>query len=144
MGCSDSKQIWPAASIDTDFSQKDKHFVFEDPKTQSREPMATAVSTQEWLDALVRARDLAVFTQERYTHNNYSENDSLNMSSSALSSQPSLNIIDQPTDLSPHSATHSHSGRGILHKQHSADGESLKNRKRFSKRQSKSGLTAVF
>ncbi len=125
-------------------SQKDKRFVFEEIRIPSKEPVATAVSTQEWLDALVRARDLAVLTQERYQNNSYSENNSLNMSSSALSSQPSLNMVDQPTDLSPHSAAHSHSGRGILHKQHSADGESLKNRKRFSKRQSKSGLTAVF
>jgi 3-phosphoinositide dependent protein kinase-1 len=101
--------------------------------------MATAVSTQEWLDALVRARDIAISLQER-NNANYSENDSLNISSSALSSHPST--IDLPTDLSP--ANLGHSGRGILHKQHSADAESLKGRKRFSKRQSKSGLTAVF
>ena len=115
--------------------------MFEDTKTQTKEPMATAVSTQEWLDALMRARDLAISLQERNT-GNYSENDSLNISSSALSSQNSA--IDQPTNLSPHSASHGHSGRGILHKQHSQDAESLKGRKRFSKRQSKSGLTAVF
>ena len=103
--------------------------------------MATAISTQEWLDSLVRSRDIAISLQER--HGNYSENDSLNISSSALSSQPST--IDQPTDLSPHSASHGHSGRGLLHKQQSADdAASLKGRKRFSKRQSKSGLTAVF
>jgi 3-phosphoinositide dependent protein kinase-1 len=125
----------------TDLHQKDRHFVFEDSKPPSREPMATAVSTQEWLDALVRARDLAVSLQER-NNNSYSENDSLNISSSALSSVPST--IDQPTDLSPHSASHGHGSRGILHKQHSVDAESMKGRKRFSKRQSKSGLTAVF
>jgi 3-phosphoinositide dependent protein kinase-1 len=114
--------------------------VFEDPKPQSKEPMATAVSTQEWLDALVKARDLAITIQEQSGNQNYSENDDLNMSSGQLSSHPST--IDQPTDLSPQS--HSHS-RGILHKQQSTnDGESLKGRKRFSKRQSKSGLTAVF
>jgi 3-phosphoinositide dependent protein kinase-1 len=103
--------------------------------------MATAVSTQEWLDALVRARDLAILMQER-NNNNYSENDSINISSSALSSHPST--IDQPTDSSPHSTGHGHLSRGILHKQKSGEAESLKGRKRFSKRQSKSGLTAVF
>jgi 3-phosphoinositide dependent protein kinase-1 len=121
-------------------SQRDRHFVFEDPKPQSKEPMATAVSTQEWLDALVKARDLAISIQEQSGNQNYSENDDLNMSSGQLSSHPST--IDQPTDLSPQA--HSHS-RGILHKQQSTnDGDSMKGRKRFSKRQSKSGLTAVF
>jgi 3-phosphoinositide dependent protein kinase-1 len=99
--------------------------------------MATAKATQEWLDVLGRAKDIAM-----QQNNNYSNDDSLNISSSALSSHAST--IDQPTDLSPHSANQSHSGRGILHKQHSGDAESLKGRKRFSKRQSKSGLTAVF
>lgn len=103
--------------------------------------MATAVSAQEWLDALVRAREIAISLQN--SGNNYSADDSLNLSSSGLSSHAST--IDQPTDLSPHSAGHGHSGRAILHKQQSGgDAESLKGRKRFSKRQSKSGLTAVF
>jgi 3-phosphoinositide dependent protein kinase-1 len=102
--------------------------------------MATAVSTQEWLDALVKARDIAIAIQEERGNQNYSENDDLNISSGQLSSHPST--IDQPTELSP--AAHGHS-RGMLHKQQSAnDGDSLKGRKRFSKRQSKSGLTAVF
>jgi len=103
--------------------------------------MATAVSAQEWLDALFRAKEIATSSQS--LNNNYSTDDSLNLSSSALSSHAST--IDQPTDLSPNAGNHSHSGRTILHKQHSGgDAESLKGRKRFSKRQSKSGLTAVF
>ena len=105
--------------------------------------MATAASAQEWADSLVKARDLAISQQERNA--SYSENDSLNISSSALASQPSA--IHQSTDLGPHSGSHGHSGRGMLHKQQSGgDAESLKgpSRKRFSKRQSKSGLTAVF
>lgn len=119
--------------------KRDRHFIFEDPKPASKDPMATAVSAQEWLDALVRARDLAISLQER--HNNYSTDDSLNLSTSALSSHAST--IDQSPDLSPHPGAHP--GRAMLHKQHSGgDAESLKGRKRFSKRQSKSGLTAVF
>jgi 3-phosphoinositide dependent protein kinase-1 len=100
--------------------------------------MATAIVAQEWLDMLARAQDFAM----QQNNNSYSNDDSLNLSSSALSSHAST--IDQPTDLSPHSAGQSHSSRGILHKQHSGDADSLKGRKRFSKRQSKSGLTAVF
>lgn len=106
----------------------------------SKEPMATAVSTQEWLDALVKARDIAITLNEQSGSRHYSENDDLNMSTGQLSSHAST--IDQPTDLSPSGPGHH---RGILHKQQSTnDGESLKGRKRFSKRQSKSGLTAVF
>jgi len=121
--------------------QRDKHFVFEDPKPPSNEAMATAVSAQEWLDALVRAREMA--TSQQSSNHNYSTDDSLNLSSSALSSH--ANTIDQSTDLSPHSVGLGGAGRAMLHKQHSGgDSESLKGRKRFSKRQSKSGLTAVF
>ncbi|KIX99825.1 uncharacterized protein Z520_04461 [Fonsecaea multimorphosa CBS 102226] len=122
---------------------KDRHYVFEDPKPQSGDQMSTAVAAQEWLDALGRAREIAISLQLQNANNTYSSDDALNLSSSALSSHAST--IDQPTDLSPHSVNQSHSGRGILHKQHSGgDAESLKGRKRFSKRQSKSGLTAVF
>lgn len=116
--------------------------MFEDQNVKSGEQLATAASAQEWLDTLVRARDIAISLQNQSSNNNYSTDDSLNMSSSGLSTRGS--ILDQPTDLSPPSAGHGHSQRGILHKQHSADADSLKGRKRFSKRQSKSGLTAVF
>ncbi|RMD44416.1 hypothetical protein DV735_g756, partial [Chaetothyriales sp. CBS 134920] len=121
---------------------RDRHFVFEDVKANAKEPMATAASAQEWADSLVKARDLAISQQERTPL--YSGDDSLNISSSALSSQPST--IDQPTELTPPTGGHSQSSRSVLHKPHSggADTDSLKGRKRFSKRQSKSGLTAVF
>ena len=69
--------------------------------------------------------------------------DSLNMSSSALSSH--ANTLDRSSDFdtSPGDSTSHH--RGGLHKQHSGnDADSIKGRKRFSKRQSKSGLAAVF
>ncbi|KAL6246662.1 serine/threonine protein kinase [Rhinocladiella similis] len=120
---------------------KDRHFVFEDPKPPSNEQMATAISAQEWLDALARAREIAISLQN--SNNTYSNDDTLNLSSSGLSSHAST--MDRTSDLSPPSVNHGHSGRMMLHKQHSGgDAESLKGRKRFSKRQSKSGLTAVF
>lgn len=91
----------------------------------------------------MRAREIAISLQTQNSNNNYSTDDSLNISSSALSSHAST--IDHATDMHPPSGSHGLSGRGILHKQHSGgDAESLKGRKRFSKRQSKSGLTAVF
>ena len=96
------------------------------------------MSAQEWLDIIDSAKEYAV---AQAANNPYSENDSFNISTSALSSQGSL--LDQASDLSPNSMTHVQ--RGTLHKQHSGNhSDSLKGHKRFSKRQSKSGLTAVF
>ena len=107
--------------------------------------MATAVSTQEWLEALDRAKELAASQSAQSSYNvdgAYGETDSFNMSSSALSSHAST-LDHHIQDVNPSEATSHH--RGTLHKQHSAaDSESLKGRKRFSKRQSKSGLAAVF
>ena len=127
-----------AKSVTDTNSQKDRHYVFEDVKPPSNEPMATAVAAQEWLDVMGRAREFAM----QQSSNSYSNDALPNLSSGALSSHAST--IGQPTDWSPKAASQAHSGRGILHKQHSADAGSLKERKRFSKRQSKIGLTAVF
>lgn len=101
--------------------------------------MASAIATNEWLESLERAKAIA---NEQAANNAYIGDDSFNISNSALSS--SANTMDQASDVSPSSMTHV---RAALQKQHSAnDGEALKGvgRKRFSKRQSKSGLAAVF
>ena len=108
--------------------------------------MATAISTQDWLEALDRAKELAASQNLQSAYNAegpYNAEENFNISSSALSSH--ANTLDhQVPDVAPPEPT-SHHGRGALHKQHSgADSESVKGRKRFSKRQSKSGLTAVF
>ena len=112
--------------------------MFEDPKSSPNESMASAMSAQEWLDIIDRAKEIA---NAQSANNPYSENDSFTISTSALSSQGST--LDQTSDLSPNAM--SHAQRATLHKQHSgAHSDSLKGHKRFSKRQSKSGLTAVF
>lgn len=120
-------------------AQRDRHYVFEDVKPPSSDPMASAISTNEWLEALERAKAIA---NEQAANNAYSGDESFNISNSALSS--SANTMDQASDVSPSSMTHV---RAALYKQHSGnDAESIKGvgRKRFSKRQSKSGLAAVF
>jgi 3-phosphoinositide dependent protein kinase-1 len=108
--------------------------------------MATAISTQDWLEALDRAKELAASQDLQSAYNAegpYNAEENFNISSSALSSHAST-LDHQVPDVAPPEPT-SHHGRGALHKQHSsADSESVKGRKRFSKRQSKSGLTAVF
>jgi 3-phosphoinositide dependent protein kinase-1 len=108
--------------------------------------MATAISTQDWLETLDHAKELAASQnlQSAYSAEGpYNAEDSFNISSSALSSHAST-LDHHVQDVSPVELS-THQGRGTLHKQHSgADAESIKGRKRFSKRQSKSVLAAVF
>lgn len=126
--------------------KRDKIYTFEDPKPSSTDPMATAISTQDWLDTLDRAKELAASQSGQSAYNvdgAYGETDSFNISSSALSSHAST--LDHHVQDANLSEPTGHQGRSTLHKQHSgADSESIKGRKRFSKRQSKSGLAAVF
>ena len=103
--------------------------------------MATAKSTQEWLEELDRAKEFALSQKMNSSYND--ADDSLNMSSSALSSH--ANTLDRSSDFDTSPAESTSHYRSTLHKQHSGnDADSIKGRKRFSKRQSKSGLTAVF
>lgn len=108
--------------------------------------MATAISTQDWLETLDRAKELAAAQDLQSAYNTegpYNAEESFNISSSALSSHAST-LDHHVQDVNPAESS-THHGRGTLHKQHAgADSESIKGRKRFSKRQSKSGLAAVF
>jgi 3-phosphoinositide dependent protein kinase-1 len=108
--------------------------------------MATAVSTQDWLETLDRAKELAAAQDLQSAYNTegpYNAEESFNISSSALSSHAST-LDHHVQDVNPAEPS-THHGRGTLLKPHAgADSESIKGRKRFSKRQSKSGLAAVF
>ena len=104
--------------------------------------MATAVSTQEWLDTVDRAKEMAL---SQGINTSYS-NDSLNFASSNLSSH--ANTLDRSMDIEgnpnyPESGTSTLRNTLVKNPNHT-DAESLKARKRFSKRQSKSGLAAAF
>lgn len=115
--------------VRSDFPQKDKHFTFENPKSASSDGSATSASAQEWLDAIDRAREMAAF---QGTSNSYSGEDALKeMQSGPPSSSRALDLA-------------SSEGRNILQKPSPMESESFLGRKRFSKRQSKSGLSAVF
>ena len=97
----------------------------------------SAISTKEWLEAVDKAKD---FVNAQSQIRNAQADDSLN--SGMLSH---TNTFEEHTELQ-NSSPPMQSHRGILQKQNSqlGDSDSLKGRKRFSKRQSKSGLTAVF
>ena len=97
----------------------------------------SAISTKEWLEAVDKAKE---FANEQSQIRNAQADETL--TSGVLSH---ANTFEEHTEFersSPPMQGH----RGILQKQntYSGDNDSLKGRKRFSKRQSKSGLTAVF
>ena len=106
--------------------------------------MATAVSTQEWLDNLERSRELAYSQGLSAGHSYNNGEDSYNVSAMSSSSNTMSRSLDM--NMSQEMLQQQNFGtRQTLHKHHSGgDAESLKTRKRFSKRQSKSGLAAVF
>lgn len=108
--------------------QKDKHYTFEAPKSASSDGSSTSASAQEWLDAIERAREIAASVQ---TSNSYIGEDALELQSGASSSSRALDLDSMES-------------RSTLHKPPPAESESFMTRKRFSKRQSKSGLSAVF
>ncbi|KAL4908007.1 hypothetical protein BDW74DRAFT_175793 [Aspergillus multicolor] len=115
---------------------REKHFVFEDPKPSSSNAGTTAISAQDWLDTLDRAREMALAQQ----HNGqYSADDAFRDLSSGFSSP--ANTLDQATEASHEVAPQ---GRATLVKHQGNDSESMKGKKRFSRRHSKNGLAAVF
>ncbi|KAJ5692818.1 Serine/threonine-protein kinase PKH2 [Penicillium macrosclerotiorum] len=117
---------------------RDKHYVFEDPKPTSSNIGNAAVSTQEWLDALDRAREMGSAQQSTGP---YSAEDAFRDISSGFSSH--ANTLDRSTELQNESNVPA-SGRNHLVKHQGNDSDSVKGKKRFSKRHSKNGLAAVF
>ncbi|KAL4810032.1 kinase-like domain-containing protein [Aspergillus unguis] len=115
---------------------REKHFVFEDPKPSSSNAGTTALSTQDWLDTLDRAREMALSQQQSGP---YSSDDAFRDLSSGFSSP--ANTLDRAAEA-PHETPPT--GRATLVKHQGNDSESVKGRKRFSRRHSKNGLAAVF
>lgn len=117
------------------YLQREKRFIFEDPKPSSNNVGVTALSAQEWLDTLDRARELAA----SQNNGSYSADEAFREMSSGLSSH--ANTLDHSTALLAEGPPH---GRNTLVKQQPTDSDSSKGRKRFSRRHSRNGLSAVF
>lgn len=118
----------------TDF-QRDKHLTFEDPRATTSDPAGSKYSTQEWIDSVEQAREIAL-TQS------VSGESILNGINSGINSPADSLGGDAAMPLSGPSSG-AHSGRQTLRKEKD-DSDGPKGRKRFSKRHSKSGLAAVF
>ncbi|KAI4677162.1 uncharacterized protein J4E88_006969 [Alternaria novae-zelandiae] len=114
---------------------KEKQYVFEDPKSTTSDPDGSKYSSQEWLDSIEQARDYA-FAQTMT--NSYSADVGLNelvsnhtTPTSTLGGDSALEGVNIPASR--------HGGGGHLRKDN-AETDSIKGRKRFSKRHSKNGL----
>ena len=115
--------------------QRDKHFTFEDPKAASSDGSATSAAAEEWIDAIESAREMAL---SQGTSNSYSNDEAFK--GLPTDSSQTTNGLGLDNDSSPDLPS-----RNTLQKQYAnADRDSFMGRKRFSKRQSKNGLAAVF
>lgn len=120
----------------TNTSQRDKHLTFEDPRATTSDPAGSKYSTQEWIDSVEQAREIALSQSASSSYVGESIlNGGMNSPADSLGGDSAMPMTG------PSSA--SQSGRQTLRKEKD-DGEGNKGRKRFSKRHSKSGLAAVF
>lgn len=119
--------------------QRDRHVSFEDPKASSSDGSTTSAAANEWLEALDRAKEVAI---SQSSTNSYAPEEDLRDLQSSLSS--AANTLDLNAELRSEAAANG-GGRGILQKNNTSNNaEESKGLKRFSKRQSKQGLAAVF
>ncbi|KAJ4371629.1 serine/threonine protein kinase [Neocucurbitaria cava] len=116
--------------------QRDKQYVFEDPKSTTSDPDGSKYSSQEWLDSIEQARDYA-FSQTM-SNSAYAGDAALNELGSTLSTPTST--LGEDSALEGVNIPTARHGHGHLRKDHGGDLDSLKGRKRFSKRHSKNGL----
>ena len=144
-GClSDAVQI--LCRSDTNCTQRDKFLAFEDPRGTTSDPAGSKYSTQEWLDALEQARELALAVNavgSSYSDNSLFSDSNMN---SAISSPIDSTGGDgtMPMGGPGNSEQQRHNLRQTLRRAEDGSGDGFKGRKRFSKRHSKSGLAAVF
>ncbi|KAF2874515.1 kinase-like domain-containing protein [Massariosphaeria phaeospora] len=109
---------------------RDKQYVFEDPKSTTSDPDGSKYSSQEWIDRVEQARDYALSQDMANSYPGDSALNDLNSSlpspTSTLGGESALDGVNIPT------ARHLRKDQG--------DTDSIKGRKRFSKRHSKNGL----
>ncbi|KAI9816093.1 MAG: pkb-activating kinase-like protein [Thelocarpon impressellum] len=128
-GCTWRVMRDPKGAVTWCVQTHDKLFTFEDPKATPKDPDAATTSAQEWMDTLDRAMEMA--SSQRLAHAYPGEDEFRDL-------PPSFAGPVRPAGLAAGSSLDDDvSAMGNLEAE-------PKSRRRFSKRQSKSGLTAVF
>lgn len=129
----------PVASCRADTltsEQRDNFFTFEDPRATTSDPNGSKYSTQEWLDALDQAQEMAI-------------------SQSIMNSAIAESSVTTPSDSLGADAAMPMSGPNVADRRHNlrttlrrntdeSIGDTNTRQKRFSKRHSKGALAAVF
>ncbi|KAL5118557.1 serine/threonine protein kinase [Pleosporales sp. CAS-2024a] len=111
---------------------RDKQYVFEDPKSTTSDPDGSKYSSQEWLDMIENAREIAL---SQSMASSYSGDAALNDLGSIRSSPTSTLGGDSALE-----GVNIATARHLRKEPQQGDAESMKGRKRFSKRHSKNGL----
>jgi 3-phosphoinositide dependent protein kinase-1 len=135
--------------------KRDKHITFEQPPSPPPEPNGTAILADEWLESLSTARDMALTQHSLTGVGSYSGDSNMDISGTSQLPSPNDSIgLDMDGTLDgidiPNGSQH-----GIMHGSRFRDGDEprdamgsdngqKKGKKRFSRRQSKGGLAAVF
>jgi 3-phosphoinositide dependent protein kinase-1 len=123
----------------TNTAQRDKQYIFEDPKSTTSDPDGSKYSSQEWLDSIEQARDYAV--AQTMQNSAYAGDAALN-ELQLVSNQPSpTSTLGGDSALEGVNIPSTRHGHGhLVRKAGEGDSDSMKGRKRFSKRHSKNGL----
>ncbi|KAK4543234.1 hypothetical protein LTR36_005784 [Oleoguttula mirabilis] len=115
---------------------RDKHLTFDDPRATTSDPAGSKYSTQEWLESVSQARELALAQSMTGSYSGASLLDSGSTADSLGGGDAAMPMPSGPN-------LERHAMRQTLRK-NTDEYEASKGRKRFSKRHSKSGLAAVF
>jgi 3-phosphoinositide dependent protein kinase-1 len=138
--------------------KKDKHIVFEQPSSPLPEPDGTAILAREWMDTFSSAREIAFAQHTISGVNSYSGDSNFDVSGASQLSSPDgvgssgsmgLEYDGQADGVDVLNGHHHQGSRFRDGDEPRSDARELtdgknKGRKRFSRRQSKGGLAAVF
>lgn len=116
------------------------HYVFEDPKSSTSTGSSTQSSAKEWIESIERAKDMAM--SQNMVGSSYTSE--MEMESGPTS--PSSSILGNGSIYPEGFSVADRNGRNHLTKSQTTLGteDAAKRHHRFSKRQSKNGLAAVF
>jgi 3-phosphoinositide dependent protein kinase-1 len=124
------------------FLQRGVHYTFEDTKTSITTGDPSKSSAQEWIESIERAKDMAL---SQSMMGSYTSENGFDMGSSVSSPSSTL----QGNNIYPEGFNaQDRGGRNILTKSQASlseeHSEKPQKRNRFSKRQSKNGLSTPF